>query len=94
MSITIAGIQFDRVVYDREGDVLYLHVGDPSAAVDFDESPEGHGLRFGADGRLVGLTLVRPQHLIDNGESIVVTVPLPDEVTIDAATLLPALTAA
>ena len=94
MSITVAGIKFDRVVYDREGDVLYLHVGDPSAAVDFDESPEGHALRFDADGRLVGLTLVRPQHLIDSGEPIVVTVPVPDEVTIEAATLLPALTAA
>lgn len=27
MSVTIAGIEFDRVDYDRGGDVLYLHVG-------------------------------------------------------------------
>jgi hypothetical protein len=29
--------------------------------VDFDESPEGHALRFDADGQLVGITLVRPR---------------------------------
>ena len=48
MSITIADTTFDRVSYDREGDALYLHVGDPHAAVDFDESPEGHHLRYDA----------------------------------------------
>ncbi len=56
--ITIAGITFDRVRYDREADVLYLHVSDPSGAVDYDESPEGHHLRFGPQGRLVGITMV------------------------------------
>lgn len=94
MSITIAGVNFDHVVYDAGADVLYLHVGDPSTALDFDESPEGHGLRFDAEGHLVGLTLVRPRHLIERGHPIVVTVPIPDEVTIEVATLLPALTAA
>lgn len=37
---------FDNVSYDVEADVLYLHKGEPSTAVDFDESHEGHGLRF------------------------------------------------
>jgi hypothetical protein len=27
MSVKIAGIEFDRVDYNRGGDVLYLHVG-------------------------------------------------------------------
>ena len=40
MSIRFAGIEFDRVDYDREVDVLYLHAGDPSNAADWDESPE------------------------------------------------------
>ncbi len=44
-TVKIAGIEFDRVVYDREADVLYLHVGDPSSAVDFDGAPEGHATR-------------------------------------------------
>ena len=54
MSIRFADIEFDRVDYDREVDVLYLHAGDPSNAADWDESPEGHGLSFDANGRLVG----------------------------------------
>ena len=41
MTITIGSSTFDNVVYDTDVDVLYLHVGDPSTAVDFDESPEG-----------------------------------------------------
>jgi hypothetical protein len=69
-------------------------VGDPTTAVDFDESPEGHALRFDAQRRLVGLTLVRPRHLLDRGHPIVVTVPRPEPVTIDAATLSRVLTAA
>jgi uncharacterized protein YuzE len=56
VSITIGGTTFDRVSYDSDADVLYLHVGDPSSAVDFDESPEGHALRFDSTGRLVGVT--------------------------------------
>jgi hypothetical protein len=44
--VKLAGIVFDRVLYDREADVLYLHVGDPSTAVDWDEAPEGHALRL------------------------------------------------
>ncbi len=37
------------VLYDAEPHVLSLHIGDPSSAVDYDESPEGHALRFDAD---------------------------------------------
>jgi len=61
MSVTIADITFDRVEYDAEADVLYLHIGDPSRAVDFDETLEGHAVRFDRDGHIVGLTLVRPK---------------------------------
>jgi len=65
MSVTIADITFDRVEYDAEADVLYLHVGDPSQAVDFDETPEGHAVRFDHEGNVVGLTLVRPKRLLE-----------------------------
>ncbi len=57
MTITIGSTTFENVLYDAEVDVLYVHKGDPSTAVDFDESPEGHALRFdggqpgGRDGR-------------------------------------------
>jgi uncharacterized protein YuzE len=77
VSVTIGGTLFDRVSYDREADVLYLHVGDPRSAVDFDESPEGHALRYGADGRLVGMTIVNARQLLARDGSITVTVPQP-----------------
>lgn len=36
---TIATIDFDTAHYDRDVDVPYLSVGDPSRTVDFDETP-------------------------------------------------------
>jgi uncharacterized protein YuzE len=92
LSITIGGITFDRVVYDRDGDVLYLHVGDPRTAVDFDESPEGHGLRFDGAGRLVGLTMVNVRWMMERGERITVTVPVAEPV--DSAELAAVIDAA
>jgi uncharacterized protein YuzE len=91
MSVTIADITFDRVKYDSDADVLYLHVGDPSTAVDFDETPEGHALRFDAEGRLVGITLVRPKHLLDESGGLRITLPVPSDVP--ARELSPALSA-
>ena len=75
MSVRLGGIEFDNVDYDREVDVLYLHVGEPSTAVDWDESPEGHHLRFGADGQLVGITIVDARWLLDEDGVIVITLP-------------------
>ena len=75
MSVTIGGVEFDRVVYDDKGDVLYLHVGEPRSAVDFDESPEGHHIRFGSDGKLVGITIVNARWLLEQDGKIVVTLP-------------------
>jgi uncharacterized protein YuzE len=66
MTITIGSFTFDNVFYDAEVDVLYLHKGDPSSAAAFDESPEGHALRFDAEGSLVGVTIVGAKSLIDS----------------------------
>ena len=57
--------------------MLYLHVGDPATAVDFDASPEGHALRYDAAGRLVGLTLVHARRLLARDGRITVTLPPP-----------------
>lgn len=80
LQITIAGVSFNRVSYDAEADVLYLHVGDPSTAVEFDESPEGHHLRFDGAGRLVGITLVGVQRDLEAGRRVIVTLPEPVEI--------------
>lgn len=65
MTLRIANTDFDRVSYDADADVLYLAAGDPARAVEFDETPEGHALRFDADGALVGITIVNARALID-----------------------------
>ena len=90
-AVKIAGIEFDRVVYDREADVLYLHVGDPSTAVDFDGTPEGHATRYGPDGALVGLTIVNARRLLDEDGVIAITLP---EQRVEATDLGDALAAA
>jgi uncharacterized protein YuzE len=89
MSVTIGDITFDHVEYDAGGDVLYLHVGGPAGAVSFDETPEGHALRFDGDGNLVGLTLVRPKQLLERDGTLRVTLPVRRQV--NAAELAPAL---
>lgn len=89
MNISIGGISFDRVHYDEEADVLYLHRADPEEAVEFDASPEGHALRFDAEGRLIGVTIVRPRwHLEHEGE---ITITIPELVHVTESALAEAL---
>jgi uncharacterized protein YuzE len=92
MTVTIGHLTFDHATYDPDGDVLYLHVGEPQAAADAEETPEGHAVRFGADGRVIGVTIVNAKWLRDQGRPIVITIPEriavdPDELgsAIDAA---------
>ena len=65
MSVRIGNIDFESATYYAEGDVLYLHNGSPSDAVDFDGSPEGHHTRFNAAGNLVGITIVNARYILD-----------------------------
>jgi uncharacterized protein YuzE len=78
MTVQIGNLTFDRVRYDAYGDVLYLHRGDPSDAVEFDASPEGHALRFDRDGDLVGVTIVNARWLLDHEGEITLTIPTPE----------------
>ena len=91
MTLTLGGITFDRVVYDADGDVLYLHVGDPTTAAEFDGVPEGHHVRYAADGSLVGITLLSPKWLLEHDGEIVLSLP---ERTIRTSDLSPVLAAA
>ena len=75
MTVKLAGIEFDNNFYDSEVDVLYLHVGDPATAVDWDDSEEGDGLRYGPDGNLVGITILNAQWRLDRDGKIVITMP-------------------
>jgi hypothetical protein len=91
VSITIGPLSFDRADYDADGDVLYLHAGEPQAA-EGEETPEGHVLRY-APGtqRIVGLTLLGARRVIARDGGLTVTVPEPVQVA--AADLAPAFAA-
>jgi hypothetical protein len=89
VNIRIGNVAFDHADYDAENDVLYLHVGDPQEA-DGEETPEGHVLRY-APGtqRIVGLTVLGIQRILDRDEELCVTIP--EAVTATADDLAPAL---
>jgi uncharacterized protein YuzE len=89
MSVQIGNLTFDRVRYDRDGDVLYLHRADPKQAVDFDASPEGHALRFNAAGELIGVTIVNARWLLEHEGEITITIP--EQVHVQPAALEDAL---
>jgi uncharacterized protein YuzE len=91
MSVQIGNLIFDRVHYDRDADVLYLHRDDPRSAVDFDESPEGHALRFNAAGELIGVTIVNARWLLEQDGKVTVTIP--ERFEVEAAALDEALAA-
>lgn len=91
VSIRIGSVEFDHADYDAEGDVLYLHVGAPQEA-EGEETPEGHVLRF-APGthRIVGMTLLGTQAILDQHGELSVTIPA--SVDVSADDLAPALAA-
>ncbi len=93
MSVTIGPHTFPVVHYDPTGDVLYLHTSTPDHAVDFDDSPEGHGLRFGADGALVGITILNARWELEHHGKIALTLPA-QHVEADAGALNGVLAAA
>jgi len=89
MKIKIDGLTFDRANYDADGDVLYLARGDPGAAADAALTPEGHGVRYGADGQILGVTVINARWLLDRDGHFTIT--LPREVRVDAHDLAGAL---
>jgi uncharacterized protein YuzE len=89
MTVTIANITFTNASYDERGDVLYLHVGERQAAADSVGTPEGHAVRFGTDGEVIGITIVNARWLLDRDGKVTITMPERVEVSADA--LAPAL---
>lgn len=75
MTVRIGDLVFDHVVYDAEGDVLYMSIGKPRPAADGDASPEGHAIRYGQDGEVIGITLVDAKWLLERDGKITVTLP-------------------
>jgi hypothetical protein len=92
VNVHIGPLVFDHADYDAEGDVLYLHVGEPAEA-EGEETPEGHVVRF-APGtqRVVGLTVINARSVLDRDGRLIVTVPETVEASPDE--LAPALATA
>ena len=76
MMITIAGIDFDYHDYDKRGDVLYLHVGQPKKppAKAF-ETPDGHTVEYDEHGAVVGVELMGVRSVVDGGGELQLTWP-------------------
>jgi uncharacterized protein YuzE len=89
MRIQIDDLVFDRAKYDAEGDVLYLGRGASNEAADAAQTPEGHGIRYDADGEVVSVTIVNAKWLLDRDGYLKIT--LPHEVHVQPDELAPAL---
>lgn len=74
-TVKVAGVEFDNVEYDSRGDVLYLNVGDPAAAVGWDGTAEGDGTSYGPDGGLIGMTILNARLRLEEDGKIEFTLP-------------------
>lgn len=79
MSLTIAGITFERHHYDPRGDVLYLNVegytGPPPWAL---STPEGHNVEWEESGRVIAMTLIGVRWLLERDGDLTITLPVED----------------
>jgi uncharacterized protein YuzE len=92
VNIRIGPLVFDHADYDAEGDVLYLHIGEPQAA-EGEETPEGHVVRYAPGSQsIVGLTVINARHVIDRDGRLIIAIP--ETVEASAADLEAALQAA
>jgi uncharacterized protein YuzE len=86
VTIRLGHLEFDHVVYDEKADVLYLSVGEPKEAARQEATPDGHVVRYGEEGNVIGITLVNAKWLLERDGKIELTVQ------VDADELAPALT--
>lgn len=82
--MTIGNITFDHATYDERGDVLYLHVGERQVAADALGTPEGHAVRYNADGEVIGVTIINARWLLDRDGKVTITIPERVDVSADA----------
>jgi uncharacterized protein YuzE len=74
MTIRLGDLQFDHVVYDDVGDVLYLSVGEPREGAREEATPEGHLVRYDEDDRVIAITIVNAKWLIEGHGEIEISV--------------------
>jgi uncharacterized protein YuzE len=77
MTVRVGLLEFDHVVYDHRGDVLYLSVGEPQEAADSLVTPEGHVLRYDEGNSIIGITFVNAKWLSDRDGALKLSLPVP-----------------
>jgi uncharacterized protein YuzE len=75
MKVKIDDLEFERANYDADGDVLYLTRGESNMAADAVLTPEGHGVRYGPDGDVIGVTIINARWLLERDGHLTITVP-------------------
>jgi len=96
MIVRLGDREFDDVVYDAKGDVLYLSCGVPVPAASTLASPEGHAIRLNRAGEIMGITVVNAKWLAERDGRIIVTIPAtsdPERLETSADDLAPVLAA-
>lgn len=91
MTIRMGNHEFDDVVYDAAGDVLYLHVGKPVPAANTIATPEGHAVMLDDAGGIIGITVVNAKWLAERDGQILISIP--ERLETSASDLAPALVA-
>lgn len=89
MKVKIDDLIFERANYDADGDVLYLTRGESNMAADAVLTPEGHGVRYGPDGEVIGVTIINAKWLLERDGHLTITVP--HSVRVEAGELAVAL---
>ena len=73
VNLTLGPATFGRLAYDPGAGVIHLQVNAGAPDVHVERCPEGHQVRFDAQGNLVGLSLVGAKGLVERGEPAVIT---------------------
>ncbi len=75
MTVQVGGYDFEQVMYDEIGDVLYLRNSSSGGGSSTHGTTEGHAVRLDAEGNIIGMTIVNARWLIERDKTIVITVP-------------------
>jgi uncharacterized protein YuzE len=76
VSVRIGDHEFEHVIYDEPGDVLYLsNDASPDVTVTTYGTPEGHAVRLDASGRILGMTIVNARWLVERDGELAISIP-------------------
>ena len=75
LTIEIGGLIFESDDHDDEGDVLYVSRGEPQPAAYAALTPEGHAIRYGAGGEVIGVTIINARFILNLDGHLKISLP-------------------